>query len=196
MIAPPAYNSLYSMRIFRLLLIVIYSAAGCSQAQTPTSQDAPASPEGGLAMSVALSSNSFSNGETIPRRYTCDGEDLSPHLSWSGTPAGTASLALIVDDPDAPAGNWVHWVLYNLPPDLTELPEGIKKIGVEGKNDFGRLGYGGPCPPRGKAHRYFFRLYALDTMLELREGTTRARLLQAMQGHILAQGELMGRYSR
>lgn len=147
-------------------------------------------------MALRLTSNSFANGETIPRRYTCDDADVSPHLAWSELPAGVASLALIADDPDAPAGTWVHWVLYNLPPDLSELPEGVKGVGVQGKNDFGRLGYGGPCPPRGKAHRYFFKLYALDNMLDLKEGATKARLLQAMEGHILAQGEWMGRYGR
>lgn len=148
-------------------------------------------------MAINLSSNSFANGETIPRCYTCDDEDLSPHLAWSDVPAGAASLALIAEDPDAPAGTWVHWVLYNLPPEIGELPEGVKSIiGVQGKNDFGRLGYGGPCPPRGKAHRYYFKLYALDTLLDLREGATKSRLLKEMEGHILAQGEWMGRYRR
>lgn len=148
-------------------------------------------------MAIKLSSNSFADGEMIPRRYTCDDEDLSPHLAWSDVPAGAASLALIADDPDAPAGTWVHWVLYNLPPEISELPEGVESmIGVQGKNDFGRLGYGGPCPPRGKVHRYYFKLYALDTLLDLREGATKPRLLQAMEAHILAQGEWMGRYRR
>jgi Raf kinase inhibitor-like YbhB/YbcL family protein len=184
------------MRLICLLLIVFLSAVGCTSTLSTTSQSTPASPEGGVELTLQLTSNSFAYGEMIPRLYTCDDEDLSPHLSWSEIPAGAASLALIADDPDAPVGTWVHWVLYNLPPDLSELPEGVIGIGVQGKNDFGRLGYGGPCPPRGKAHRYFFKLYALDTMLDLKEGATKARLLQAMEGHILSQGEWMGRYSR
>ncbi len=147
-------------------------------------------------MTIQLTSSAFMEGGNIPRRHTCDGEDFSPPLSWSGIPAGTVSLALIVDDPDAPRGDWVHWVLVDLPPDLNGLPEGVAGTGTAGKNDFGRLGYGGPCPPKGRNHRYYFKLYALDQTLGLKSGATKEDVEAAMAGHILAQGELMGRYGR
>ncbi len=147
-------------------------------------------------MSIQVTSSAFKDGESIPRRHSCDGEDLSPALSWSGVPQGTASLALIADDPDAPAGNWVHWVLADLSPDLTGLPEGAAGVGVEGVNSSRRTGYSGPCPPRGSTHRYYFKLYALDKTLGLRSGMSKADVEKAMQGHILAQGQLMGRYGR
>lgn len=141
-------------------------------------------------------SAAFAHGERIPTRYTCDGEDRSPPLAWGDLPAGTQSLALIMDDPDAPMGTWVHWVLYDIPPEGDGLPEGVRGVGVEGTNSWRRTGYGGPCPPPGKPHRYFFKLYALDTRLNLPPGATKAQLERAMQGHILAQGEWMGTYSR
>ncbi|MBC7225478.1 MAG: YbhB/YbcL family Raf kinase inhibitor-like protein [Anaerolineae bacterium] len=153
-------------------------------------------------MVLKLESPAFSPGGDIPRQYTCDGPDLSPPLRWSDPPAGTQSLALICDDPDAPAGTWVHWVLYRILPSARELPEGIPKQeeladgSRQGRNDFRKIGYGGPCPPRGPKHRYYFRLYALDIVPDLPAGATKAQLLQAMDGHILAQGELMGRYGR
>lgn len=128
-------------------------------------------------------------------QYTCDGEDVSPPLQWSGVPPEAARLALIVDDPDAPAGTWVHWVLFDMPADLRELPEG-GEAGVQGQTSFGQVGYGGPCPPGGSEHRYFFRLYALDQALGLPEGASRAEVDAAMEGHILAQAELMGLYGR
>lgn len=156
---------------------------------------------GGETMAFDLISKAFGSGETIPRKYTCDGPDLSPSLRWTDPPAGTKSLALICDDPDAPIGTWVHWVFYGISQDTRELPEGVPKDkvledGRQGKNDFGRIGYGGPCPPRGPAHRYFFKLYALDRELDLSPGMTKASLLKAMEGHILARAELMGRYGR
>lgn len=153
-------------------------------------------------MSIQITSPAFKEGNPIPRKYTCDAEDLSPPLNWSGVPAHAKSLALIADDPDAPVGTWVHWVIFNLPPSLNGLPEGIAKtptvegIGLQGNNDFRKPGYGGPCPPRGKPHRYFFKLYALDTSLALGAGASKADLEKAMRGHILAQGQLMGTYSR
>jgi hypothetical protein len=152
-------------------------------------------------MSILVTSPAFSEGNPIPKKYTCDGEDVSPPLAWSGLPAGTQSLALIADDPDAPVGTWVHWVIFNLPHTLTGLSEGIAKTptvegGIQGNNDFRKVGYGGPCPPRGKPHRYFFKLYALDTSLALEAGASKADVERAMQGHILAQGQLMGTYSR
>ncbi|MDW8326466.1 MAG: YbhB/YbcL family Raf kinase inhibitor-like protein [Anaerolineales bacterium] len=153
-------------------------------------------------MPLQLTSAAFTEGSPIPAQYTCDGRDVSPPLRWSGAPEGVRSFALIADDPDAPAGTWVHWVLYNLPANTIELPEGIPPTesvaggGRQGRNDFGRLGYGGPCPPRGKPHRYFFKLYALDTMLDLPARATKQDVERAMRGHILAEGQLMGTYQR
>ncbi|MBP0000450.1 MAG: YbhB/YbcL family Raf kinase inhibitor-like protein [Cyanobacteria bacterium SID2] len=148
-----------------------------------------------------LTSSAFAANDTIPRKYTCDGANLSPPLSWNLPPEGTESLALIVDDPDAPVGTFVHWVLYNLSPNLRELPEGVAKGksipegGTHGKNDFKKLGYGGPCPPGG-THRYFFKLYALDSVLDLEPGVTKAKVVSAMEGHVLGYGELMVTYQR
>jgi len=156
---------------------------------------------GGSDMAITITSSAFTEGGMIPRKYTCDAEDISPDLKWSGVPKETRSLALICDDPDAPAGTWVHWVLYNLPSDVAELAAAIpadatlKNGARHGKNDFRKLGYGGPCPPGG-THRYFFKLYALDTLLNLDSGSTKAQLLAAMKGHILAEGQLMGKYKR
>ncbi len=154
-------------------------------------------------MTMKLFSPAFGASEPIPRRYTCDGEDVSPPLRWSGVPDGTRSLALIVDDPDAPDPAapkmvWSHWVVYNLPPGMDGLPEGIAGLpagGLDGINDWNRVGYGGPCPPVGR-HRYFFRLYALDAVLPNLERPSRPELLQAMQGHVIAEAELVGTYQR
>lgn len=148
-------------------------------------------------MSFELTSPAFDSGQPIPVRYTCDGEDISPPLHWSDPPQGTQSFTLIVDDPDAPVGVWDHWIIFNLPGDLEGLPENAAPPAAsrDGQNSWGRTGYGGPCPPGG-THRYFFKLYALDTDLSLSAGATKAQLLKAMAGHILAQAELMGRYSR
>lgn len=147
-------------------------------------------------MSIQVTSSAFKEGENIPRKHTCDGEDLSPALSWSGIPQGTASLALIADDPDAPVGTWVHWVVADLSPELTGLPEGATRLGVDGVNGFRKTGYGGPCPPKGSTHRYYFKVYALDKTLGLKSRMTKSDVEKAMQGHILSQGQLMGRYSR
>ena len=152
--------------------------------------------EGSEGMTVQLSSSAFRDGEAIPQKYTCDGEDVSPQLSWSGLPQDTKSLALIVDDPDAPAGTWVHWVLYDISPSESSLPEGAQGLGTEGNTSFRETGYGGPCPPKGKPHRYFFKLYALDRTLKLKPGATKSDLEKAMQGHILAQGQIIGTYGR
>ena len=152
--------------------------------------------------SLKLSSNSFAPGETIPKPFTCDGEDRSPELHWSDPPAGTKSFALIADDPDAPVGTWVHWVLFNLSPQTRNLPEDLPKKdsleggATQGQNDFHRTGYGGPCPPPGKPHRYFFKLYALDSVVSVDSRATKSDLERVMKGHILGQGELMGRYGR
>ena len=153
-------------------------------------------------MPFRITTTAFSNGGTIPKNYTCDGPDLSPPLTWKDPPAGTQSFALITDDPDAPAGTWVHWVIYNIPSTTKELPEGVQKTEklpdgtLQGRNDFRKIGYGGPCPPPGKPHRYFFKLYALDTKLSLKPGATKAELESAMKGHTLGQTEIMAKYGR
>lgn len=154
-------------------------------------------------MALTLASPSFAAGAPIPKKHTCEGDDISPELAWSGVPAGTRSLALIVDDPDAPDPAkpqrvWVHWVLYNLPPDTEGLPEDVDSAALpdgteEGLNDWGRTGYGGPCPPIGR-HRYFHKLYALDVRLEGLRSPTKAVLEAAMKGHVLAEATLMGTY--
>lgn len=150
---------------------------------------------------MTLTSSAFVHGAMIPKQYTCDGQDVSPPLSWSDPPEKTRSFALIMDDPDAPMGTWVHWVIYNIPATARALPEGVSKDADlpdgsrQGRNSWRRIGYGGPCPPSG-THRYFFKLYALDTVLALASGATKEELLKAMEKHILAQAELMGRYAR
>ena len=159
-----------------------------------------------MAGNLILQTAAFDAGAAIPRKYTCEGDNVSPALSWSNVPEGARSLALIVDDPDAPRGTFVHWVLFNLPPEVGTLPEGVRVREhfknselrpVEGANDFGKTGYGGPCPPRGdRAHRYFFKLYALDTTLDLREGATKKQVTQAMDGHVLDESEYVGTYRR
>ncbi|UCE03300.1 MAG: YbhB/YbcL family Raf kinase inhibitor-like protein [Candidatus Latescibacterota bacterium] len=149
-------------------------------------------------MSILITSTAFDAGTRIPRDYTGEGRDVSPPLAWENIPDGTQELALICDDPDAPVAEpWVHWVLYKLPPTLTHLSEGDHGGGTEGFNDFRRIGYGGPMPPPGHGtHRYYFKLYALDAPIALDPGATKKELLAAMQGHILAQGELIGTYER
>jgi len=150
---------------------------------------------------IELKSPAFRNGETIPSENTCDGADISPALEWSGVPATAKSLAIISNDPDAPMGNWSHWVLYDLPPSLHAIPAGLPAYekpsigGTHGVTDFGSLGYGGPCPPSG-THRYFFRIYALDEVLGLKPGASQKQVEKAIQEHVLAQGELMGTYQR
>ena len=152
-------------------------------------------------MEINITSTAFEEGGMIPAKYTCDQEDVSPQLVWDSVPEGTKSLALICDDPDAPMGTWVHWVLFNIPAGVSELPENIPPERVldngsrQGTNDFGRIGYGGPCPPGG-THRYYFKLYALDEPVDLPPGATKAQLLQAISGHVLAEGVLMGTYQR
>ncbi len=155
----------------------------------------------GYAMNLDIKSTAFGEGDLIPKQYTCDGADVSPQLSWSQPPEGTGSMVLICDDPDAPMRTWVHWVLYGLSPDTLEISEGIpddrEVLGgaKQGVNDFRKYGYGGPCPPGG-THRYFFKLYAVDTEVDLDPGATKDEVLDAIKGHVLAEGQLMGRYSR
>ncbi len=151
---------------------------------------------------MILTSSAFAEGETIPVRYTCDGEDLSPPLAWSSPPAETRSFALVCDDPDAPVGTWDHWIVFSLSGDMTSLPEGVTtksdlgKSVRHGQNSWRRTGYGGPCPPPGEPHRYFFRLYALSEPVELPDKATKQELLQAMAPLILSTAELMGTYGR
>jgi Raf kinase inhibitor-like YbhB/YbcL family protein len=153
-------------------------------------------------MAFAISSTSFTNGGDIAKKFTCDGADVSPQLSWSEPPAGTNTFALLVDDPDAPVGNWNHWTLWNLQAETRYLAEGLGKVAQipdgsqQGLNDFRKTGYNGPCPPPGKPHRYYFKLFALDTKLSLKENASRRELEAAMKGHVLAQTEWMGRYGR
>jgi Raf kinase inhibitor-like YbhB/YbcL family protein len=177
-------------------LMVLLVLAGCQGGQRSAEDATPRVP------AMQLTSSAFSEGAAIPKEYTGDGPDVSPPLRWCTAPVGTKTFALICDDPDAPRGTWVHWVLFNLPADAQDLPEGASPKGTlpggtrQGKNDFGRLGYGGPAPPPGKAHRYFFKLYALDTSLDLQDGGTKQQVEEAMKGHVRAEGRLMGTYGR
>jgi len=177
--------------IIAVATLFLWSVAGIRREQ-----------KGEKAMAFKLSTTAFEPGGAIPKKHTCDGLDLSPALEWSGAPENTKSFALIVDDPDAPVGTWVHWVLYDLPADARKLAEGVPKdehlpTGArQGRNDFRRIGYGGPCPPPGAPHRYFFKLYALDTKITLKAGASKADLEKAMAGQVLAQATLMGTYKR
>jgi Raf kinase inhibitor-like YbhB/YbcL family protein len=181
-------------RFFIPCIVFVILLSSCSSSSTPA-------PE--ADMSLDLKSDAFVNGQSIPAKYSCIGKNISPGLTWSDPPAGTQSFALIVDDPDAPMGTWVHWVLYNIPADLRSLPEDLpikgKNIDPEaiyfGKNSSGNIRYDGPCPPGG-THRYYFKLFALDTLISLLPGATKEEILKAMDGHILAQGELMGTFSK
>ena len=155
----------------------------------------------GIGETIELTSAAFDPGSPIPRLYTCDGADVSPPLKWSGVPPDARSLALVVDDPDA-RGTWVHWVVYDIPAGVSELSEGASTAvgdvlnATDGTSDFRRTGYGGPCPPDGPAHRYFFKLLAVDTVLNLAAGATKSELLRALEGKVVAQGSLMGTYKR
>ncbi|MCK4751973.1 MAG: YbhB/YbcL family Raf kinase inhibitor-like protein [Planctomycetes bacterium] len=183
-------------RIFVLIVLLVslfFSYTVCIQAEKLS--------EGDKKMGIEITSTAFKDGGSIPSKYTCDGADVSPPLQFGAVPEKTQSIALISDDPDAPMGTWVHWVLYNLPADVNSLAEDIPAEEVlsngtkQGTTDFGRVGYGGPCPPSG-THRYFFKVYALDRMLDLEAGATKSKLLKAMEGHIIGQGQLIGNYKR
>jgi Raf kinase inhibitor-like YbhB/YbcL family protein len=174
-----------------LLLMGLVIVSGCAQ-QDPQGVQ----PNGEVTGNMKLTSPAFENNGNIPSKYTCDGEDTSPELVIEGVPENAKSLALIVDDPDAPAGTWVHWLAWNIVPDTGKISEGSVPGGVtQGTNDFGKPDYGGPCPPSG-THRYFFKLYALDITLDLPQGVTKQQLEQAMQGHVLEQATLTGLYQR
>jgi Raf kinase inhibitor-like YbhB/YbcL family protein len=181
-----------------LVLLILGVVAGCVQ---PVPLEEQALPESGELL-FTISSSAFATGENIPVMYTCDGQSISPPLTWSEGPPGTASFALILEDPDAPVKNFTHWVIFNLPPDTPGLPEAVPKDGtlasgaLQGKNGGGSIGYMGPCPPKGLAHHYLFNLYALDKSLDLSAGATKDQVRQAMGGHILAQSMLVGLYQR
>jgi Raf kinase inhibitor-like YbhB/YbcL family protein len=187
---PPANPMLIPVGLLLGLAIV-----GCQEKSDESQLGKP-------PMTIKVSSSAFKDGESIPKKYTADGANVSPPLRWSESPPGTKCFALICEDPDAPRGTWTHWVLYNIPALKNELPEGEPAREVlpdgadQGKNDFDKIGYGGPSPPQGKAHRYFFKLFALDTTVNLGAGPTRNQLLGAMKGHVLAEGQVMGTYQR
>ena len=192
------------MRIIILAALFLSNAIACSSRQQPAQPQAisPPSvdnPSPQAKSELKLTSKAFKEGEAIPRGYTCDGANVSPPLEWTGVPKTAKTIAIIADDPDAPAGTWVHWVLYNLPADGLGLIENTPQTetlnggGVQGKNDFGKIGYGGPCPPSG-THHYFFKFSALDSELQLKPGATKAEVEKAMEGHIVGQAQLMGTY--
>lgn len=187
------------MRAAAIAFLMMF-AIGCTrQPAAPSTSTNSASTPQTTAPVFKLISSAFKEGERIPRAYTCDGVNVSPPLEWSGVPKTARTLAIIADDPDAPAGTWVHWVLYNLSAEnmgfVENLPqdENLKAGGFQGKNDFEKIGYGGPCPPSG-THRYFFKIYAIDMELPLKAGATRADVEKAMAGHVVAQAQLMGTY--
>lgn len=198
------------MRLRRLCVPVALSVSlllmsACSvitSAPSATTDPSEMTGEGVELATLELTSEAFGPQETIPERFTCDGEDISPPLSWSAPPDPTQSFALIMDDPDAPMGIWVHWVLFNIPADKRALPENVPAEdqlsdgSLHGSNSWRRSNYGGPCPPSGSTHRYVFKLYTLDTQLDLEAGATKKQVLDAMDGHVLAHGELVGTFSR
>ncbi len=189
------------VRLFCLLALLIATISGCGTATTPSAEGTPI---GDFAPSIPLTSEAFVNDQPIPQKYACNGDNVSPPIHWGDTLPDVKSFALIMDDPDAPGGTYVHWVVYSIPPTARSLPEdvpadtditGITGGGKQGANGSGKSAYGGPCPPGG-THHYFFKLYALDIMLDLPAGSTRSQLEQAMKGHVLAYGELVGLYSK
>lgn len=183
-----------SLKVFGVLIIVILAVVGVFWYFFQRSEEKQL--EVTLSSNMKLISPAFEHNQPIPSKYTCDGENISPPLIVEAVPENTKSLVLIVDDPDAPMGTWVHWTLWNIAPDTKEIPENSVPAGaVEGMTDFGKPGYGGPCPPSG-THRYFFKLYALNKTLELNSAATKADIEKAMEGFLLGQAELIGLYSR
>jgi Raf kinase inhibitor-like YbhB/YbcL family protein len=182
--------------IFMLSSLLALSAACGNSAMRSDPRTAPS------ASGFQLRSDAFKEGETIPAQFTCEGADISPPLEWANVPNGTRSFALIMEDPDAPAGVWTHWVVFNLPAGMKLMDANLPKRpnlpggGLQGTNSFGRTGYGGPCPPPGNAHRYYIHLYALDSTLNLQPGAQKEEVLAAMKGHILGEAQLMGRFKR
>lgn len=186
-------------RAFAITVLSSLALLGCSTRPQPLPPEPLAKPSPSQKSEIKVSSAAFKEGQPIPRQYTCDGVNISPPLEWSGVPKTAKTIAIVADDPDAPSGTWVHWVLYNLPADnigfVENVPpsETLKAGGFQGKNDFGKMGYGGPCPPSG-THRYFFKVYALDAEVPLQAGATKAEVEKAIEGHIIGQGQLMGTY--
>jgi Raf kinase inhibitor-like YbhB/YbcL family protein len=182
-------------------LSVLLFLGGCAGRTQSVAPQLPANNAKNDKAQIKLTSAAFKENEAIPRPYTCDGVNVSPPLEWSGVPKSAKTLALVCSDPDAPSGTFVHWVFFNLPADniglVENMPvtENLKAGGFQGKNDFGKLGYGGPCPPSG-THHYIFRIYALDNELALKAGATNAELMNAIEGHIILQGQLTGTYGR
>lgn len=182
---------------FCVTLLAAAMNTACSNSDKPALSEDRTAP-----VTIKITSPSFAEGQPIPSKYTCDGENISPPLNWDEVPEAAKSFALICDDPDAPGGTWVHWVLYDLPATVRSLGEGVETTEAvlhgskQGINDFKRIGYGGPCPPAGALHRYYFTLYALDGELHLKAGATKSEVETAMKGHILSQGKLMGTYKR
>ncbi|HJS20997.1 MAG TPA: YbhB/YbcL family Raf kinase inhibitor-like protein [Anaerolineales bacterium] len=184
-------------RLFLTCFLLVTILSSCSYSQTSTEKIAEAD------MTLQIKSDAFVSGQSIPAKYACTGRNISPPLTWNDPPAGTQSFALVMDDPDAPIGTWVHWVLYNISAEARSLQEDLPITGKNidpnaiyvGKNSSGNIGYDGPCPPSG-THRYFFKLYALDTLISLLPGATKDQVLKEMEGHILAQAELMGTFSK
>lgn len=186
--------------IFTILLLIVMSSIGNAQ-EAGVIKQKPQAEQSGKLINLELKSNAFKNTGIIPFKYTCDSLNISPDLSWNKPPDSTRSLVLICDDPDAPGGTWIHWVLYNIPPGTTSLPEGIAPKDTingmtQGTNSFGNIGYGGPCPPHGRPHRYYFHLCAIDKMLDLKPGAKDSDVMKEITGHIVAQGRLIGRYGR
>jgi Raf kinase inhibitor-like YbhB/YbcL family protein len=186
-------------KIFFCFLVMSIAACTSVPTQIPKSSETQSNEE--VNMSLAISSPAFANGDSIPSDFSCNGRDVSPILNWTEPPSGTQSFALIMDDPDAPIGTWVHWVMFNIPASTRTLKEGIATDAqltdgsIQGKTSAGSHGYHGPCPPSG-THRYFFKLYALDTLLSISANADKKELLAAMEGHILVNTELMGKFSR
>jgi len=194
------------MRMFIIGALLLSNAIACGSRQQSAhppeiSQASVSNPSPQQKSELKLTSSAFKEGEAIPRGYTCNGANVSPPLEWTGMPKTAKTIAIIADDPDAPAGTWVHWVVYNLPAEGLGLIENTPQTetlnggGLQGKNDFGKIGYGGPCPPSG-THRYFFKFYVLDSELPLKSGATKAEVEKAMEGHIAGQAQLMGTYHR
>jgi Raf kinase inhibitor-like YbhB/YbcL family protein len=181
---------------------VFGGAVACAQGGSGGAADTTPAQEEERPMALAVSTDAFRNEGRIPKRHTADGEDVSPALAWTGAPAGTRSFAIVCDDPDAPAGTWVHWVIFNIPADSTGLAEAVPRVerlpdgSVQGRNSWGRVGHNGPSPPPGKPHRYYFKVYALDAVLTLDSKAKKDDLVRAMKGRVLAEGQIMGSYGR
>lgn len=184
------------------LAVILILIVSCKRSPSPETKADQTTEKGGQSMVFTMTTTAFADSGNIPKKYTCDGEDVSPPLSWSGVPAGTKSFALICDDPDAPMGTWTHWVIWGIPGNAPGLPEGVPKVadvpgGIkQGLNSWPKVGYNGPCPPAGKPHRYIFTVFALDSDLDLSANSSKSALENAMKGHILGTAKVTGKYGR